>query len=231
MSNTTVILQVLAFLGTASLLVAAIVAAGWSVATGRLELARRAMMLGGFLAATYLVALIAASALSHTRILPVATEKYFCELDCHLAYEVTEVRELGSEGSGAADHDTILVVLRTRFDENTISARRSRTEPTWPAPRRVELIDAAGQRYAPLPDPADILSAIRFHSTAISQELAPGESYLTAIAFELPHDVPEPSLLLTDDLLVSRFLIGHERSFLHAPVLLSLPPQFVASKP
>ncbi len=182
----------------------------------------------------YITLLLGGGLLSRGRVLPVAAEKYFCELDCHLAYAVTQVSVVDSLGSGTAVQKPSgrfwLVTVRTRFDQNTISARRSLTEPTWPAPRRIALVSAEGERYSPMEDEDSTLASSGISSTPITRELPPGATYTTTFVFDLPEETVATGLLLTDDLVVSRFLIGHERSPFHAPTLLQLPSPSVAQR-
>jgi hypothetical protein len=221
MSNTGAILQVLLFLGTVALLGLGVLVAVWALVTGRELVGKRVLLGCAVVAGAYLGMLLLASALSRRKLVTVASEKYFCELDCHLAYSVKSVWAVGA--GGQETNDTLVVLVQTRFDETTISPSRSRTAPTWPAPRVVELLDADGTHYQPLDNVEPLMSRLGIASTPITRELAPGQSYVTAFAFEVPPGAPEPALVLADDLVVSRFLIGHERSFLHAPVLLALP--------
>jgi hypothetical protein len=232
MSNGLTILQVLAFLGTVALVSAAAVGAAWAFFNGKLGMGRFLAIGSGGLALSYVSVLLLAGALSTRHLLPASAEKYFCELDCHLAYTVTEVRTSESVGAGAdvrrAEGRFWLVTVRTRFDENTISARRSLTAPTWPAPRRLGLVGVEGTFYPPVPDMDGALKAQGVTSTPITQELPPGASYTTTFVFDLPPDAAIAGLLLTDDILVTRLLIGNERSPFHAPTLLTLPPASVA---
>jgi hypothetical protein len=114
------------------------------------------------------------------------------------------------------------VTVQTQFDERTISPRRGREAPLWPNPRYVALMDSAGARYAPSPGLEDALGALGIRSTPITKELRPGESYQTVLVFDLPAGAAPARLVLQEDLFVTRFLIGHERSVFHAPVLLQL---------
>lgn len=211
-SNTSVILAVLTFLATIGLLAVAAAVAVWAVSSGRIALARRLGLGAGGLAVAYLLVLLLASALSRDKALPPGAEKYFCELDCHLSYLVTGMTEV----EGAPPGDTRwAVTLRTRFDENTISPRRGREAPTWPAPRRVALRDGSGRSFAPVGEGPG--------SVPITRELRPAESYETVLLFELPNDGRPAQLLLEDDLFVSRLLIGQEPSPFHGKTLLALP--------
>ena len=165
MSNSIIILQVLGFLGTGGLIVAGLAGTMWTASRGWATLSRN-LAFGTFgLVALYITLLVGGGMLSRGRILPLNAEKYFCELDCHLAYSVTDVREsdsLGTAEDGLRPNGRFwLVTVRTWFDPNTISARRSLTEPTWPAPRKVALVSAEGVRYAPVEDVDAALSRSR----------------------------------------------------------------------
>jgi len=157
------------------------------------------------------VALLLAGSVSHDRIAAPGVEKYFCELDCHLAYTVTAVERLAD--AGESDYR---VSLRTRFDATTISPRRGTAAPTWPGPRRVAIVGSDGARYAAteMPGPA---------STPLQQELRPGESYVTELRSSLPVGVTPVSLDLEDDIPVNILLIGNERSPGHGRTLLAMP--------
>ena len=226
------IFQVLGFLGTGALVVAGAAGAMWTASRGWPVLSRN-LAFGTFgLILLYITLLAGGGLLSRGRVLPVNAEKYFCELDCHLAYSVTDVRVVDSLGSGEnglrANGRFWLVTVRTWFDPNTISARRSLTEPTWPAPRSIALVSADGDRYQPVEDVDASLTASGIVSTPITKELPPGASYTSTFVFDLPEDAVATGLFLTDALVVSRFLVGHERSPFHAPTLLQLPALSVA---
>ena len=183
----------------------------WARFRGQQALARHAMLGAGAAVALYLIALLGAGLSSRATILPAAAEKYFCELDCHLAYQVVAVRSLAA-GEGRWE-----VLLQTRFDETTISARRPREAPTWPAPRRVALVGSDGRSY-----PVQA-SAETHGSTALTEPLAPGVRYVTRLEAVLPAGVVPQQLKLQDDLFLTRLFIGNERSPFHAPVLQALP--------
>ena len=183
----------------------------WARSTGRTALARLAIRGAAIGAGTYLILLLGAGLLSRTTVLTAAEEKYFCELDCHLAYQVVAVAPV------AASAGQWEVLLQTRFDETTISARRPREAPTWPAPRRVAVIGSDGLSYP-------VAASAETHgSTAITEPLIPGARYVTRLESVLPAGVAPLQLQLQDDLFISQLLIGNERSPFHAPVLLALP--------
>jgi hypothetical protein len=163
--------------------------------------------------------LLAASALSRERILGRGETKYFCEIDCHLAYSVEQVelaQEIGLPPGtvGASGHFTI-VSLRTWFDETTIAPWRGREIPLSPNPRTVYVEDAAGRRYQRSPAAEEALTASGRASTPVTQPLRPGESYVTLLAFDLPTNVERPRLFVGTNPSVEFALIGHEMSPFH----------------
>jgi len=135
-------------------------------------------------------------------------EKYFCEIDCHLAYSVRSVRE-ELQGGQRQVH----VVLRTRFDETTISSRRLKDASLTPNSRRVLLIDRKERAFAP----------ITTTGTPLIHKLIPGESYETELSFQLPEDAEQFRLLITGDGWEEHFLIGDENSFGHKKTYLAVP--------
>jgi hypothetical protein len=219
-SNLVIVLSALALLGTIGLATLALVVAAWGLTHGNRPLFRRGLGAAGGIAVGYAAVLGLVSLLSRERVLPPGAEKYLCELDCHLAYSVERVEPVRTAEGGKT---TWAVRLRTRFDERTISPRRGREAPLWPNPRRLVLIGANGREYAPADGLAPLLGGLGEASTPLTRELRPGESYTTTVVFVLPEGVAPAKLALTEDIFVDRFLIGHERSFFHRPVLLALP--------
>lgn len=159
-------------------------------------------------AVAYFALLVGFSASSHSTTLALGQEKYFCEIDCHLAYSVADVKT--SPGGPTTDY---LVTLRTRFDEKTISPNRPKDAPLMPSPREVQLIDRAGHEYAP------VSSA----GTALMTPLTPGESYQTELGFHVPKDAGGLRLLIrTVPAWPDHFVIGDENSWLHKKTYFAL---------
>ena len=219
-SNGFVVLSVMVLLGTVGLVALALVVATWGMTHRNGLLLRRGLQAAGGLSAGYLAVLGLVSLASRERVLAPGSEKYFCELDCHLAYSVERVEPLRPTPSG--DGTIWAVRLKTRFDPRTISRSRDPEAPLWPNPRRLGLIDTRGRPYAPAEGLEPAWSGRGRSSAPLTQELRPGESYSTTVLFTLPAEAAPSKLMLQEDLFVNRFLIGHERSFLHAPVLLGL---------
>ena len=199
-------LAVLLFAGavlTALTLVAVYVFARISKRDPLARIASRAF-LGG--AAVYLALILIGSLTSHGRVLAPGEETHICEIDCHLAYSVAAAKA-ESVGGGLVRH---VVTVRVRFDEATISARRSRTAPLSPNSRHVALVDDHGHEY---PGSAD----------GLMRRLIPGESYTTDIAFEVPQKATGLRLVLRNADPETALIVGHENSLLHRRTTFQLP--------
>jgi len=217
---------VLAFLGTAALLAVAAVVFLYAVVAkkGRLIFA---VVLGiAGLLVFYGGSLLAASALSREQVLLPGEKKYFCEIDCHLAYSLVSVEiahQLGTPPHLARPAGRFLVVtVRTWFDESTISPRRPKDATLYPNPRVIYIQDAQGRRYDPSIAGESALAATGRASTPITQPLRPGDSYTTSFVFDLPEDARDPRLFLGDAPGVEFLLIGHEMSPWHRRVWFAL---------
>jgi hypothetical protein len=171
----------------------------------------------------YLGSMLMFSLASNQNVVPKGQEKYFCEIDCHLAYLVgNHIKvNISSEVPGNEYH---FVVLRTRFDETTISAHRG-NGPLAPNSRVVSIIDEQGREYFPLPE--DATTSLPFPrladgSTPITTPLRPAQSYLTSFVFDLPADVKRPVLSIRESNSLTRLIIGHENSLFHKKTVLEL---------
>ncbi len=199
-------LQVLAFLGSGMLAGVLVLLTLYGFARKKCWAPRTfGVLVGGV--ATYFLLLAAFSHFSHQQTLPRGQEKYFCEIDCHLAYSIADVR-WADEGPTPA----LEIALRTRFDQNTISARRPRNAPLMPNPRTVVLVDAEGNALAPS----------RIAGTPLTTELTPGESYLTTFAFSGTRTLSGGRLLITSTDGPMALLIGNEMSWGHKKTYLGL---------
>lgn len=165
------------------------------------KLARRTVVTVGCGAVMYLALLIGFSLASHTRTLAIGQEKYFCEIDCHLAYSVVAVN---TQPHGTATE--YAVTLRTRFDETTISASRPKEAPLMPSPREARIVDAEGHEYAPTSN----------EGTSLMTPIRPAESYATRLNFVIPTNASGLRLLVrTIPAWPDHVVIGDENSWLH----------------
>jgi hypothetical protein len=169
------------------------------------KFARIAAFAIGAGAVIYFALLFGFSASSQATTLTRGQEKYFCEIDCHLAYSVVDTK---SQPDGR-----YLVTLRTRFDETTTSPSRPKDAPLTPSPREVRLIDSAGHEYAPSST----------QGMSLSTPLKPADSYTTQLEFNLPKDATGLKLLLnTVPGWPDHVVIGDENSWLHKKTYFAL---------
>ena len=176
-------LAVLGFLVLSGGLVAAVLTTAVALFLGKPRVVRWTWRLTAIAGVAYLVLLIGFAIVSRERLLRQGQEKYFCEIDCHLAYSVVDVKENASPRLPLKQYR---VTVRTRFDEKTISEHRGKA-PLTPGPRIAKLIDSSGRQYAPT----------QSEELAFNAELLPGESYNAALTFEVPTDAKDLKLLVT----------------------------------
>ena len=211
----------LAFLGLAATLAASALGLLAAAIWRKTRLIPWIAGLGVVLVAGYATLLLATSAASHERVLGNGEKKYFCEIDCHIAYSVlgTEVTSiLGPPLQPVRSNGRWHVVrLQTWFDERTISPHRG-DSPLTPNPRHAYIEDAEGRRYLPSEAGSRALAASGRKSTPLTQPLRPGESYETLLAFDLPEGLQSPRLFVGDDDGIAFLLIGHEESPLHRKI-------------
>jgi hypothetical protein len=216
-------LGALAFLGTALLLAIAALAFIYAVARKKFGLTKLALLTIVLLAGLYLVVLLVFSFASREKVLARGEEKHFCEIDCHLAYSITDVQqpkdlvEVGIK-SAPGELDTAglfwVVTIKTRFDEKTIGPNLG-DALLYPNARIVSMLDETGHEYFPAPQAQRALARSNAAGTAMTVPLHPGESYSTTFIFDLPWNIKKPTLLVREGDLVTHFVIGHENSPLH----------------
>lgn len=212
---------VLAFLAVGGSLVGAALALLLAAIFRKTRLIPWILGFGVVVTVGYAGVLLADSAVSRERILVPGETKYFCEIDCHLAYSVEGVETAPAIGPPLeplrARGRWRVVRLRTWFDPSTISPHRG-DAPLTPNPRVVYVRDRQGRRYEPSPRAQEALLAAGRTSVPLTRPLRPGESYETLLAFDLPPDARQPRLYLGDDDAVTFLLIGHEQSPFHRKV-------------
>lgn len=173
------------------------------------------------IAAGYFLLLAGVSLASSEQTLPPDGWKYFCEIDCHLAYSLVSAQTaaaLGPELQQTTAHGKFVILrVKTWFDERTISPQRG-NGPLTPNRRRALLVDDTGRSYEPSPEGQFALARIGDHSTAMAQPLRPGESYTTDLVFDVPKNTRGLRVLLIEDDPETRFVIGHENSLLHKKI-------------
>jgi len=182
------------------------------------------------IAAVYFLLLTGVSFASSEEVLPAGGWKYFCEIDCHIAYSLVGAQTADALGPElqqiSASGKFVVLRVKTWFDESTISAHRG-NGPLTPNSRRILLVDDVGRRFAPSPVSQSAISRLTSNSTPLTQPLRPGESYVTDFVFDVARDAQRLRLLITEDAPETRLVIGHENSLLHKKIYFavdSAPP-------
>ena len=208
----------MAFLGTGLLFFVAGLIFLYTVIKGELAGTKVVVSAIAVVAAIYIGFLLLFSFTSHETVLARGQEKHFCEIDCHLAYSIIDVRQTKTLGSGpnqsTADGLYHIVTIQTRFDENTISPTRGNGTLT-PNSRLATVVDAQGHKYWPSETGAKALAQTEDPGTPLSEALRPGETYTSKLVFDLPAEIANPTMLLNESGWLTRFIIGHENSPLH----------------
>lgn len=208
----------LAFLGTGFVFAVAALVLIQSLIVRKGRRARIVLlgMLG--LAVLYLAAILAFSFASHEKVLARGDEKHFCELDCHLAYSVANVRQAKTLGSPSRQSSArgvyTIVTVKTRFDETTIGPSRGNAM-LYPNSRALTVFDEHGNRYGSSSEGQRALDASQSSGTPFTTPLRPGESYTTDVAFDLPADMKTATMLVNEGEWMTHFIVGHENSPLH----------------
>lgn len=201
-------LAVLGFLGACGGLFLGIAAVLIFWFAGKPTFARLAAFAIAMGAAIYFALLFGFSAGSRDTSLARGQEKYFCEIDCHLAYSIVHVTT--QPGPDSTDY---YITLRTRFDGTTTSPRRPKDVPLMPSPREVRLVDAGGREYAPLSTAG----------SSLMTPIQPSDSYTTQLGFRVPNNASGLRLLLsTIPAWPDHLVIGDENSWLHKKTYFAL---------
>lgn len=212
---------VLLFLGTALLLGVSVLVLFYGAARRSSFFARLGVGAVLTIATGYLLLLTSVSFASTEKVLPAGGWKYFCEIDCHLAYSLVGAQTaaaLGPEMQQIFPRGKFVVVrVKTWFDEHTISARRG-DRPLAPNAREVVLVDDTERSFAPSAESQAAFARLGSTSTPLTEPLRPGESYTTDFVFDVPKEARGLRLLITEDDPESRLVIGHENSLLHKKI-------------
>lgn len=199
---------VLGFLGTSGGLFLALGAVIVFWFARKPKFARIAATAMGIGAVIYLGLLVGFSAKSHEIALARGQEKYFCEIDCHLAYSIVDVKT-----EPVAEVTEYLVTLRTRFDETTTSPERPKAAPLTPSPREVRLVDGSGREYGPTSS----------SGTSLVTPLIPAQFYTTQFEFRVPAGARDLRLLVSTTVAwPDHLVIGDENSWGHKKTYFAL---------
>jgi len=225
---------VLLFLGTALLLGVSFLVLFYGAARRSSFFAKLGAGAVLTIAVGYLLLLSSVSFASSEKVLPAGGWKYFCEIDCHLAYSLAGAQTaaaLGPEMQQISARGKFVVVrVKTWFDERTISAHRG-NGPLTPNARKVVLVDDTEPSFAPSFESQAAFARFGNSSTPITEPLRPGESYTTDFVFDVPKDARGLRFLITEDDPETRLVIGHENSLLHKKIYFGLDSAPSLTKP
>ena len=216
----------LGFLAAAAGALGALLAATASLAARRRTWAAGIGLASVAGAVAYGAVLFGCSLASRDRVLAAGGRKYFCELDCHLAYSVAGVeraRTVGLPAAAVAARGRFTIIrVRTWFDPSTIAPFRGNA-PLTPNPRDAWLVDASGRRIFPSAAATRAFEEAAGSFSPFSRPLSPGQSYETALVFDLPTDARGLRLFVGDPPGVERLIIGHENSPGHGKTWFAIP--------
>jgi len=216
-------LAMLAVVGTAGLTCLLIALAGIQALRGERMAARKIGLAALLVPVAYGIVLLGLGFASRDRTVPPGKQKYFCEVDCHIAYSVISVASPATlAGSAPEAGRFVIVTLRVRFDRASIGPNRPDT-PLEQSPRALRLVDAAGNAYPPSDSAMQALIAVHGEQKPLTLSLRPGESYLSEVAFDVPPSASGLRLLIVEAEWPPRLLWGHETAPFHAKTYLALP--------
>jgi hypothetical protein len=204
----------LAFLGMVVGLGAAVVGGAAALVSGR---TRSAATLGRFAiagAGLYAALLLAVALSSREAVVPLHHEKFFCDVDCDLAFSVAEVRTTKSLGQSTAKGIYYVVSVKARSDAVQARVRLGSAV--------ARVITDGGRAFEVSREGQAALDRTQDAGIPLTRELDPGTSRVTELVFDLPTDARNPRLLIGGGGWVTRFLIGDENSPFHRKVVFLL---------
>lgn len=214
-------LAALLFLGAAFLLLILMLAA-LALYFFRRSWVRRVLTATVTLAVAYIGVLLAFSAFSREHTLAPGEEKYFCELDCHLAYSVQNVQRIKQIGDTIANGEFYAVTVRGRFDQTTTAPWRPRDVPVTPNPLTFALVDGHGDLVGVSHLGQKAWEAAHGASPSLFSPLRPGESTSATMVFDAAPAMGNPRLLASFGVFPTQLLIGDENSLLHKKTYFAL---------
>jgi len=169
----------------------------------------------------YGLLLAAFSFTSYDRTVARGDQKFFCALDCHIAYSVQNVELRKTIGDATAQGEFYVVTLRTHFDERTIAPWRG-DSPLHPDPPSLTLIDGNGRQYPVSANGQKVWEAAHGQPHSIRDRLRQGESYETTRVFDVPEDAQSLRMLAELRGFPTYVLVGDETSPRHGKTYLGL---------
>jgi hypothetical protein len=213
-------LAALLFLGTLGLLVL-LTGATVFASFRRRHWVRYPFLAIAALLAGYGLLLAAFSFTSYDRTVARGDEKFYCGMDCHIAYSVQNVERMKAIGDTTAKDGFYVVTVRSHFDERTIAPWRG-NGTLAPDPPTLELVDGDGRSFPVSPAGQKAWEAAHPQAHSLVDPLRPGESYETTWVFETPADAPSVRMFAGWYGFPSYVLIGDEASPRHGKTYFAL---------
>ena len=148
-------------------------------------------------------------------------EKFFCAMDCHIAYSVKDVERVKAIGNATAHGEFVVVTVRSHFDERTIAPWRGNGALT-PDPPKLELVDGGGQSFPVSEAGQRAWQKANANSHSLTDPLRPGESYETTWVFDMPFNADSVRLFAGWHGFPSYVLVGDEATPGHGKTYLGL---------
>lgn len=158
---------------------------------------------------------------SYDRTVARGDEKFYCGMDCHIAYSVQKVERTKTIADATAEGEFVVVTLRSHFDERTIAPWRGNGALT-PDPPMLELVDAVGHSFPVSTVGQKALEATDPHQHSLSDPLRPAESYETTWVFDVPADARSVRMFAGWHGFPSYVLIGDEATLRHGKTYFAL---------
>jgi hypothetical protein len=167
--------------------------------------------------AAYTALLVSTSVTSNERVLAPGDVKRFCGLylDCHMGAAVVDVRRTPSLGAPPNEVRAAgaFYVVTLKVTSNARSATLRFADPT------ATIVDRAGRSYSRSQLGERALANAVGPAIPLNFPVSANSQFTTPIVFDLPANVADPKLLVTDTpglvRAIEGLLIGDEDSFLH----------------
>lgn len=161
------------------------------------------------------------SVTSYDRTVARGDEKFFCALDCHIAYSVRNVERTKTIGETTAQGEFVVVTVRSHFDERTIAPWRG-NGALAPDPPSLTLVAGSGRGYSVSVSGQKAWEAAHPQPHTLVDPLRPGESYETTWVFDVPANAETVRLFAGWHGFPSPFLVGDEASPRHGKTYFAL---------
>jgi hypothetical protein len=162
----------------------------------------------------YFGVLLAVSLVTPRKLIPMGEDRCFDDW-CIGAEHLAVSRTIGS-GASAATANGIFYIVTLKVS----SRARGITQRAKDA--AVIAVDEKGHRYLPSSDGQRAYDDINGTGPAITNKLGPGDSFTTALVFDVPTDTAQVGLEVEHGVWPGRLIISDSSSFFHKPTLIAL---------